>query len=332
MIRNISDLNLDASAAATRMNEFGRRGEPFLFIVDFLRQRPVVLMPEEADECGILFDFNGKANAPAASTAPAPPLFRKHLPEFDRYARAFDLVQQNIRSGNSYLLNLTLPSRIETNLSLHQIFQYSKAKYRMLWPDTFVVFSPETFIQIAGEEIRSFPIKGTIDAAVENAENTLLTDPKEMAEHTTIVDLIRNDLSIVAKKVRVREFRKIDRLRTNQKDLLQMSSVIVGSLPQTWREGIGSILFQLLPAGSVTGAPKQKTVEIILEAEQYERGYYTGVCGFFDGQSLDSGVMIRYIESISGDLYYKSGGGITASSDVMKEYQELIDKVYVPII
>lgn len=332
MIRNMTDLILDASAAARRMNECGRRREPFLFLVDFLQEKPMVLTLEEANDCRILFDFNGKTNAPAISGTPPAPFFRKYPPDLDRYTRAFNVVRQNIRIGNTYLLNLTLPTRIETSLSLHQIFLYSKAKYRLLIPDRFVVFSPETFVQIAGEKIKSFPMKGTIDAAVEDAGPVLLNDPKEIAEHTTIVDLIRNDLSIVAKRVYVEEFRRLDLVRTNQKDLLQMSSVIVGTVPPDWRGAIGSLLFRLLPAGSVSGAPKRKTVEIILESEQYERGYYTGICGLFDGESLDSGVMIRYIENMNGELYYKSGGGITASSALMKEYQELIDKVYVPLI
>lgn len=332
MIRNMTDLILDASAAARRMNEYGRRREPFLFLVDFLQKSPVVLTPREANDYGILFDFNGTTNAASGAGSPPVTFFRKHPPDLDRYSRAFNVVQQNIRDGNTYLLNLTLPTRIETNLSLHQIFLYSKAKYRLLFPERFVVFSPETFVQISGETIRSFPMKGTIDAAVENAKQVLLSDSKEIAEHMTIVDLIRNDLSTVAKRVHVKEFRRLDLVRTNQKNLFQMSSVIAGTLPPDWRGEIGNILFRLLPAGSISGAPKRKTVEIILETEQYERGYYTGICGLFDGETLDSGVLIRYVENINGDLYYKSGGGITASSDLMKEYQELIDKVYVPIV
>lgn len=332
MAKNMTELVLDASGAARRMNECGRRAEPFLFVVDFLQESPVVLSLEEANDCRILFDFNGNTNAPPMSGPPPSPFFRKYPLDLNWYTRAFNDVQQNIRNGNTYLLNLTFPTRIQTSLSLHHIFLYSKAKYRLLIPETFVMFSPETFVQIAGDTIRSFPMKGTIDAAVENAGQILLSDPKELAEHTTIVDLIRNDLSSVARRVHVEEFCRLDLVRTNQKDLLQMSSVIAGTVPPDWRSAIGSILFQLLPAGSVTGAPKRKTVEIILETEKYTRGYYTGICALFDGKSLDSGVMIRYIENINGELYYKSGGGITASSALMKEYQELIDKVYVPLI
>jgi len=82
----------------------------------------------------------------------------------------------------------------------------------------------------------------------------------------------------------------------------------------------------------VTGAPKKKTVEIINEIENYNRGYYTGVFGFYDGNDLDCGVMIRFIEKENDQLYFKSGGGLTFQSDAKTEYQELIDKIYVPII
>ena len=91
------------------------------------------------------------------------------------------------------------------------------------------------------------------------------------------------------------------------------------------------ILLKLLPAGSICGAPKKKTLEIISKYETYERGYYTGVFGIFDGNNLHSAVMIRFIEKSDGKFIFKSGGGITSLSDPMDEYQELIDKVYVPI-
>jgi len=87
----------------------------------------------------------------------------------------------------------------------------------------------------------------------------------------------------------------------------------------------------MLPAGSVTGAPKKETVRIIRESEKYNRGWYTGIFGVFDGRNLDSAVMIRFIENDSGTMCYKSGGGITFMSNAESEYKELIGKVYVPV-
>ena len=94
---------------------------------------------------------------------------------------------------------------------------------------------------------------------------------------------------------------------------------------------IGAILASLLPAGSISGAPKEKTVQIIQQAENQPRGYYTGVFGIFDGESLQSAVAIRFIEQTDNGLVFRSGGGITVQSDVQEEYRELIQKVYVPL-
>jgi para-aminobenzoate synthetase component 1 len=199
-----------------------------------------------------------------------------------------------------------------------------------MWKDRFVVFSPESFVRIKDGVISSFPMKGTIDAGLPDAREVLLNNAKELAEHNTIVDLIRNDLSIMAKQVRVERFRYIDTIRTNFKDLLQVSSEIAGVLETGYASRIGDILFSMLPAGSVSGAPKKRTLEIIREAEVSPRGYYTGVMGRFDGRDLDSGVMIRFIEQTPKGLVFRSGGGITCFSDPRSEYNEMVDKVYVP--
>jgi len=216
-------------------------------------------------------------------------------------------------------------------LSLSEIFLRSQARYKLLMKKGLVVYSPEIFVQIQDGKIKSFPMKGTIDASIPDAEAIILADKKEKAEHATIVDLIRNDLNLVATNVKVERFRYVERIKTQQKDLLQVSSEITGILPTNYAEEIGDILMKLLPAGSISGAPKKKTVEIIQAAEGQERGYYTGVFGYFDGKNLDSGVMIRYIEKGENGLNYRSGGGITTFSDCEKEYQELLDKIYVPI-
>jgi para-aminobenzoate synthetase component I len=163
------------------------------------------------------------------------------------------------------------------------------------------------------------------------AKEKILADQKELAEHVTIVDLIRNDLSTVASSVQVTRFRYVEEVKTHQKDLLQVSSEIQGDLPPDYLSHLGDILVALLPAGSVSGAPKKKTLEIIRKAEGEERGYYTGVFGYFDGQNLDAGVLIRYIEKTEQGLYFRSGGGITTQSKVETEYQEAIDKIYAPI-
>ena len=172
-------------------------------------------------------------------------------------------------------------------------------------------------------------MKGTIDASIPNAEAKILANAKEMAEHVMVVDLLRNDLGIVAKEIRVDKFRYIDKIKAGEKELLQVSSMISGSVGEDWKERLGSIVSHLLPAGSISGTPKKSTVEIIEAVEGYERGYFTGIFGVFDGETFDSAVMIRFIENDRGTYTYKSGGGITLESEAESEYRELLDKVYI---
>jgi para-aminobenzoate synthetase component 1 len=145
-----------------------------------------------------------------------------------------------------------------------------------------------------------------------------------------IVDLMRNDLGIIGSNVKVEKFRFVEKIKAGKKELLQVSSKITAKLPKGWQDNMGTLLSQLLPAGSITGTPKKSTVNIIQEVENFERDFYTGVFGVFDGISLRSGVMIRFIEKENKKLYYKSGGGITIDSDARSEYEELIDKIYLP--
>ena len=220
------------------------------------------------------------------------------------------------------------------SFSLENVFAASHARFKVLRKDKFVCFSPEPFVRITpGGRISSFPMKGTIDADFENAAEQILADEKEAAEHATIVDLIRNDLSQVATRVRVRRWRYLDKiLRHDGRALLQVSSEVCGQVSTD--EKPGDLLFKLLPAGSISGAPKAKTVEIIRAAEDYERGWYTGVAGVFTGRGMEmtSCVLIRFIEVIDDKLYFKSGGGITHRSNALSEYNEMIQKIYVPII
>lgn len=315
-----------------RMNELGSRNRSFLFIVDFDLSDPLIFTPEEANNAGILFQINDIRNFSQGESLQLPFSFRKDPVSLSVYKTSFDRVIEHINLGNSYLVNLTFPTLIDTDLTLSDIFFRSRARYKLLIPERFVVFSPEIFIQIHDGIISSNPMKGTIDASDPNAEKVLIGDPKELAEQYTIVDLIRNDLNMVAKEISVEKFRYVERIETNLVPLLQISSRIIGKLPDGYHKSIGNLLRCILPAGSVTGAPKKRTVEIIRETEIYKRGYYTGVMGFFNGSDLDSGVMIRFIEQEGTEKIFKSGGGITSLSNVSQEYQEMIDKVYVPFI
>jgi len=315
-----------------QMNQWGGSGTPFLFIIDFEQYNPLIFRLDTVDPKNLLYNINGVSNLSDRTKPQVKPALIKYPLSFDDYLLKFNIVKKEIDSGNSYLLNLTCSTHIDINLSLKEVFCVSNSKYRIWLDEQFVCFSPETFVTISEGVIRSFPMKGTIDAGISEARKMILDDPKEKAEHYTIVDLIRNDLSMVSESVRVERFRYFDVIRTNDKHLLQVSSEICGDLHEDYLSHIGDIIFKLLPAGSVSGAPKRKTTEIIAEVEGNNRGFYTGVFGLFDGKNLDSAVMIRYIEKKNCKYYYRSGGGITAFSDPLSEYEEMIDKIYVPAV
>ena len=309
-----------------KMNELGAAKVPFFFMIDFLKENgEIIPLNEISDE--IKFELNSIQNHSINRSFQ----FDKFPIDFSDYQSKFKLVHDNLLLGNSYLTNLTYPTKINTNLSLDEIYHFSEAKYKLKYKENFVCFSPERFVKIENHHIFSNPMKGTIDASIPNAKQIILDDEKEAAEHATIVDLIRNDLSLVADNVEVTKYRYIDELKTNDKTLLQVSSEIRGDLKVDFHQNIGTIFDKLLPAGSICGAPKKKTIDIILEAENYDRKFYTGVFGVFDGENLDSAVMIRFIENDKNELFFKSGGGITAKSEAKAEYEELIQKVYVPI-
>ncbi|KQS90144.1 aminobenzoate synthetase [Chryseobacterium sp. Leaf394] len=314
-----------------RMDELSQKKVPFFFMIDFLCENVLVYTESELYNSGLLIDFQSFSNAKQKDDLTKKTDFKSFPETVEEFKKGFVHVQNNLRLGNSYLTNYTRKTEIETNLSLEEIFYHSQAKYKVLSEDFFVFFSPETFVKIINGKIYTYPMKGTIDASLDNAAEVLKNDPKEKAEHYTVVDLLRNDLSMVADDVKVDKFQFIDFLKTKQKDLFAMSSEISGTLKPEFQGKIGSIMQKLLPAGSILGAPKPKTLEIILEAEGFNRGFYTGVSGWFDGENLDSCVMIRFIEKENGKLYFKSGGGITHMSKLEDEYEEMKNKIYVPI-
>ena len=306
----------------------GKKREPFFFVIDFERKEHYVSPLDSLDE-GIEFSIN----QPPSKHYHDKKIHYSYEPvSIERYEKAFLAIKEQIKKGNTYLINLTFPSKLTIDYSLKEIYDYSDAKFKLLYHDKFVCFTPERFVKIKNNTIFTHPMKGTIDAKIPQAEEKILADEKEMAEHTMVVDLLRNDLSLVSKKVRVEKFRYVERIKAGERELLQVSSKIKGELEEDWQDSIGDILCAMIPAGSITGTPKKSTIEIIKQVEGYERGFYSGVFGVFDGESLDSAIMIRYIEKVKDALYYKSGGGITIDSDLMSEYNEMCEKIYVPFL
>ncbi len=311
------------------MNRLGKKGTPFLFILSYDKTKLFVQTLDNLDH-DIFYKLETWRNYPVTKRQ-KPYRFTACPIAFSEYKKAFDAIIEEIRSGNTYLLNLTFETPVETDLTLKETFCYARAKFKLYFKNTFICFSPERFVEIENNTIATYPMKGTIDANLLNAEERILSDPKEMAEHVMIVDLMRNDLGIVGNEVTVEQFRYIDRIKAGSRELLQVSSKISARLPRNWTAQLGTIFDKLTPAGSITGTPKRSTVSIIERVENYERGFYTGVFGVFDGKAVKSGVMIRFIERRDGKLYYKSGGGITIDSNAKSEYEELLNKVYLPL-
>jgi len=258
------------------MNELGAAGKPFVFLVDFEMNKIIVTQVSDLGE-DLMMSLPGFRHEPPT---PAPKTANEWTPlpmPYQQYAASYDKVLQEINLGNTFLLNLAHPTPLSYSGTLADIYHAATAKYKVCLADQFVMFSPETFITIEDGHIYTYPMKGTIDSSVPEALELILANQKELAEHYTIVDLLRNDLSIVAKEVEVTRFRYPDYVNTTQ-----------------------------------------------------DRGYYTGVCGYFDGARMDTGVMIRYVEQTAYGYQYRSGGGITFQSDCATEYREMLQKIYLP--
>jgi para-aminobenzoate synthetase component 1 len=324
------NMPMNREAFILEMNRLGCINIPFCFVIDFEQIMPKLWRLDQPQD-DFMFMFNGKTSHETELSLPCPKKsfrFEKRPIAPKEYERMFNLTVNHIQKGDSYLVNLTADTKVDTDLTPEELFRIGTAKYKCILKNQFVCFSPETFVHIENGYIRAYPMKGTIDGSIPQAREQIMQDEKEAAEHATIVDLIRNDLSRVSTSIRVERFRYYEVIQSHYGQLGQVSSEISGKLPADYRQRIGDIIFELLPAGSISGAPKRRTLEIIQEAEGRERGFYTGIAGYFENGELDSCVLIRFMKP---DGTYSSGGGITCESLLDAEYQEMINKVYVPI-
>ncbi|MCX7696959.1 MAG: aminodeoxychorismate synthase component I [Bacteroidales bacterium] len=307
---------------------FTARSEPCIFFISFDKKRIHVFSPNDAKRKGIFFIHSHDQRVSHR--------FYDLKPEFicfDLYKRKFEQVMFHIRRGDTYLLNLTLRTKITLPYSLDELSEKVTGKFVGFWPHKFLFFSPEPFVIIDRDNfIHTFPMKGTSHSKIDVDGNLLLTKEKESREHATVVDLLRNDLAMVSGDITVEKYKYLEKIHLSDGNFLwQMSSHIKGKLPPDWKFKAGEILYTLLPGGSISGAPKKKTLEIIQEVEEYDREFYTGIAGFFDGKELISTVMIRYIGFVDGNYFYYSGGGISSLSVAEEEYEEYKKKIYLPL-
>ena len=188
--------------------------------------------------------------------------------------------------------------------------------------------SPEVLVRLEGHRVEVRPIAGTRprgrDAAEDlRLEKELLADPKERAEHVMLVDLGRNDVGRVARMgtVRVEEFMVIERYS----HVMHIVSDVVGELA-AGRDAF-DVLRACFPAGTVSGAPKIRAMEIIEELEPVRRGPYAGAVGYIDfSGNMDTCITIRSLLLHGDDLYLQAGAGIVADSDPEREYEETVNK------
>lgn len=188
--------------------------------------------------------------------------------------------------------------------------------------------SPETLIHIVGDEVITYPIAGTRKRGVSEEEDKaleleLLNDPKEIAEHNMLVDLGRNDIGKISKigSVEVRSHLTVERFS----HVMHLTSVVAGKL----KDGVHIIdaLGAVLPAGTLSGAPKIRAMQIIDELEPTSRGIYGGaICYFGYNGNMDCCIAIRTVIKNEGKLSVQSGGGIVLDSDPKTEYEESINK------
>jgi para-aminobenzoate synthetase component I len=334
-------MQFDRTNTIVEMNKLGHENCPFLFIIGYDSAFNYIVPLHTNNENEICWSFKDDdfSNICSFEDKKSKIKFEVKPPSFQTFEKGFNIVKDNILKGNSFLCNLTASSTILTNNTLLDFYNSANAKFKLWVNNNFTCFSPEAFVKINADGIiSSFPMKGTINAKEPDAKEKILNNKKERFEHTTIVDLIRNDLSKICMLVWVERFRYFDSVqKENGEILLQVSSEVKGKLPENWKSKLGEIMFELLPAGSITGAPKTETQKIIQEAEKKlhkngKRNFYTGIFGIFDGEKMSSAVLIRFIEQQkSGKLVFKSGGGITNLSIADAEYEELKQKIYVPI-
>ncbi|MBI1747587.1 MAG: anthranilate synthase component I [Acidobacteria bacterium] len=193
---------------------------------------------------------------------------------------------------------------------------------------TVIGSSPEILVRMEGSRAEVYPIAGTRprgnnDEHDSQLENELLADTKERAEHVMLIDLARNDLGRVCEVGTVRVDRLMDVVRYSH--VMHMATRVVGDLPNS--ATCVDVLKATFPAGTVSGAPKIRAMEIIDELERTRRGMYAGGVGYIDfSGNMDMCIAIRTMFAHGGRMYFQAGAGIVADSHPEKEYQETINK------
>ncbi len=251
------------------------------------------------------------------------------------YAERVGTVQDYIRAGDTFQVNIS--QRLEAPAAVHPVEAFdalrtvNPAPYSGLveYPGVDLVSaSPELLLERDGERVETEPIAGTrprgeTEAEDQSLEADLTGDEKERAEHAMLVDLERNDLGKVSTygTVTVEEYRRVDRYS----EVMHLVSLVSGRLRPD--AGVVDAIRAMFPGGTITGAPKPRTMEIIEEVEQTRRGPYTGSMAAigFDGRATLN-IVIRTLVRTDDRYHLRVGGGIVHDSVPDREYDETLDK------
>ncbi len=273
---------------------------------------------------------------PASSSRRAESIqIRSNMPK-EYYVSAIEKIKEFIKAGDAF--QVVFAQRFETDITVHP-FQIYRA-LRVVNPSPYMFFlklggeetvlgaSPEMLVRCTDRQLEYRPIAGThprgaTEAEDRKLEEQLLHDEKERAEHVMLVDLGRNDLGRVAEygSVKVADLMFVERFSHVMH--------LVSSLKATLREGLDCFdaLAATFPAGTVSGAPKVRAMEIIDELEPTRRGAYAGAVLYFDySGNLDSCIALRTMYARGNRAYIQAGGGIVADSVPETEFQETVNK------
>ena len=253
-----------------------------------------------------------------------------------QYGEKFQRIQQYLRSGDCYQINLAQRFSADYQGDEWQAFQQLNASNRapfsafLRLPDNAVLsVSPERFLWLENQQIQTRPIKGTLPRLADAEQDAqqaqrLANSAKDRAENLMIVDLLRNDIGRVAEpgSVKVPELFVVEPFPA----VHHLVSTITAILPE--RTPATELLRACFPGGSITGAPKVRAMEIIEELEPQRRSAYCGSIGYISAcGTMDTNITIRTLFTESGRIYCSAGGGIVADSQEQAEYQETFDKV-----
>ena len=251
---------------------------------------------------------------------------------YHRYHQDLSKIKSRLHCGDTYQVNYTYDSFVYTNHSAREVYEsilpFQKTPYNAFFSNEYeeiLSFSPELFFEWEGQKIRTKPMKGTIKRSADAQEDAALKlwlskDEKNRSENVMIVDLLRNDLGRIAvpNSVQVTELFGVETHPT----LHQMTSEIVATVSRD--TGLFDLFTALYPCGSITGAPKVSTMDIIEEIEFGPRGVYCGAIAYMTPKKSTFSVPIRILQRAKNEeaYRYRVGGGIVWDSDIASEWFE----------